>query len=306
MIFPKHDQSVDPRLVFVAMPFAPSFNVLYESIEGLVQDYCHLRCWRADSESAGSRIMSDVWRATNDAIVVIADLSGGNANVFYEVGLAHAIGKPVVLLTSDRNGVPFDVHGIRAIRYDLAEGFRVLRKHLLSAMRTSVVTLPDRWRVEPRPDGAAPALRITHVNHPKNVVAGQPFEILVRARNEGQVSLEGYFSVSFPEAVDVSDVEILQTDIGQQLGGPRHPWCSGRVILEYPIAEAYAIHWEASQEHLIKVRARSHREGWLPFFVNASWSLEPRAFNYDPRPGVPHTDQRGEPVYCGILDVLAA
>jgi hypothetical protein len=302
MIFPKHDSSVDPRLVFVAMPFATTFNALYESIENLVKDHCHLRCWRADSDSAGSRVMSDVWRATNDAIVMIADLTGNNANVFYEVGLAHAIGKHVILLTSDTSDIPFDVRDIRAIRYDSGQGFRTLRNQVLTALRHSVATLPERWGVAPRSLGALSPVRITHVQHPSTVAAGQPFEIIVRARNAGQVAREGYFSVSFPEAV--YDIEIVQTDIAQQIGLAKNPWCNDTVILAYPIAEAFANPWEPSHEHFVRVRARTQRAGWLPFYVNAASREGIGPFDFDPVQGVPHTDQRGESVYCGILDIV--
>lgn len=306
MIFPKHDSPVDPRLVFVAMPFAATFNALYESIESLVRDHCHLRCWRADSDSVGSRVMSDVWRATNDAIVVIADLSGNSANVLYEVGLAHAVGKPVVLLTSDgsESAIPFDIQGIRVIRYDAANGFLPLRDRLLSAIRASAATLPARWGVTPRPAGTPSAVRITHVQHLSTVAPGDPVEITVCARNESQALREGYFSVSFPEAVQGADIKIAETDVAQQIGQARSPWKNRTVILEYPIAEAFAVRWEPSQEHFVKVCARSERIGWLPFFVSASSREGTEDFDFDPLRGVPHTDQRGEPVYCGIVDIV--
>ncbi len=308
MIFPKHDYSVDSRLVFVVMPFAPTFNTLYDSIESLVRDYCHLRCWRADSESIGNRIMSDVWRITNEAVVIIADLSGNNANVFYEVGLAHAIGKPVILLTSNTEDIPFDVRDIRALPYDSTAGFRVLREKLLSALRSSIVTLPERWRVEQRPDYGTPRVRITHVQYPLTIRAGEEFRIIVRARNEGHVSREGYFSVSFPDAVSDGDIEIVETDLAHRIGKAKGAWSNDTVILAYPIAEAFKSPWEPGQEHFLTVRARTHRTGWLPFFINSSSrdsTKQKDAFETDPSPGMPHIDQRNEPVYCGILDVSA-
>lgn len=262
-----------------------------------------MRCRRADSDSVGSRIMSDVWRLTNEAIVIIADLSGSNPNVFYEVGLAHAIGKPVILLTSDTKDIPFDVRDIRAIHYDPATGFRMLRDKLLGAIRPSIETLPEHRGTMPKRSTATPAVRVTHVQAPSRVTAGQPFEIIVHARNEGGTRREGYFSVSFPEAVDEAAIEIVETDIDQHIGRAKDPWCAGRVILQYSIAEGFASRWEPAQEHFLKVRARSHRAGWLPFFINATSQEGTGSWTFDPEPRSPHTDQRAEPVYCGILEV---
>jgi hypothetical protein len=288
------------------MPFAHSHTPLYEFISGLVQNHCHLRCVRADSESRGGRIMADVWRLTNEAILVIADLSGRNPNVFYETGLAHALGKRVILLSSDTDDIPFDVRDIDIIRYDVGAGFEYIRDRLLDAVRAAIVTLPERNNAQNSQEQAS-SVRITHVICPSSVVVGQPIEITVHARNHGLSSVEGYFSVSFPEAVDAARVEIVETSASRQIGLPRQPWRSRTLILSYPIAEAFASPWAPGQEHFLWVRARSHRPGWLPCFINAgSFQGEERAFATDPNiQSCPHMDQRGERVYCGVVDVVA-
>lgn len=50
-------------------------------------------------------------------------MSNRNPNVFYELGLAHALEKPVVLISSNENDVPFDLHHIRVIYYDVNDPF---------------------------------------------------------------------------------------------------------------------------------------------------------------------------------------
>jgi hypothetical protein len=55
--------------------------------------------------------------------VLIAELTSRNANVFYELGLAHALKKPVVLVSSNEADVPFDLHHIRVIYYDVHDPF---------------------------------------------------------------------------------------------------------------------------------------------------------------------------------------
>ena len=56
-----------------------------------------------------------------DAQVLLAELTTKNANVFYELGLAHAIGKPVVLVSETMSDVPFDLQQLRVITYNQAD-----------------------------------------------------------------------------------------------------------------------------------------------------------------------------------------
>lgn len=74
-------------------------------------------------------------RAIREADVVIAEVTPVNANVFYELGYAHALGKPTVLLAERGQSLPFDVSGWRAIFYDNTIAGRrqveeQLRRHL--------------------------------------------------------------------------------------------------------------------------------------------------------------------------------
>lgn len=85
---------------------------------------------RAD-DLYGRDVMEDIWSMILSAEVVVADITGRNANVFYELGLAHAVGKEVLLITQDVNDIPFDLNRYRHIIYeDNVDGCDHLSKQL--------------------------------------------------------------------------------------------------------------------------------------------------------------------------------
>jgi hypothetical protein len=89
--------------------------------------------------------MSDIWAAICAARIVIADCTGRNPNVFYEIGIAHAVGKPVVLITQDVNDIPFDISHIRYIIYEYtAAGMKLLKKKLEETIKTELGLNLDR------------------------------------------------------------------------------------------------------------------------------------------------------------------
>lgn len=109
---------------FVVMPFAKPIGDYYEKVYQVAIKNSGLQPVRADSEIFGAgKIIDQIWSGINQAKVLIADLTGRNPNVFYELGLAHALGKPVVLVCSNENDVPFDLKHIRVIYYDQTDPF---------------------------------------------------------------------------------------------------------------------------------------------------------------------------------------
>jgi hypothetical protein len=83
---------------------------------------------RADSMNEPGRITSQIIKLLMDADLVIADLTGNNPNVYYELCLRHALGKPVIHMASDGTKLSFDVQDNRTIFYTMhsrvAEGAR--------------------------------------------------------------------------------------------------------------------------------------------------------------------------------------
>ncbi len=100
------------------MPFEEPFDSYYERIikPGVIS--AGLEPERGDSLFRPTPIMGDIWKMIQDAKVLVAEMTGKNANVFYELGLAHAIGKPVVLVAETMDDVPFDLQALRVIIYD--------------------------------------------------------------------------------------------------------------------------------------------------------------------------------------------
>jgi hypothetical protein len=126
----------DTKLVAVMMPFAPAFDVVYETIEAAVSD-AGLMCVRADDIWQHHHVMGDILSILWRSRIVIADLSGKNANVFYEAGLAHALPRPTILITQDPADVPFDLQSIRYLHYGLGTEERAnLRRRLADRLKT--------------------------------------------------------------------------------------------------------------------------------------------------------------------------
>lgn len=106
---------------FVVMPFHAVFNSEYEKVIRPAIEAAGLLSVRGDEIYARQAIVEDIWHSIRKARVVVAELSGRNPNVMYEIGLAHAIGKPIVLITRSEDDVPFDLRALRYVFYDLNE-----------------------------------------------------------------------------------------------------------------------------------------------------------------------------------------
>lgn len=125
---------------FVLMPFgdiADLQKVYKDHVKVVLEDRCGLRCERADDIYGISGVMQSVWEGINRARVIVADLTGRNPNVFYELGIAHTLGKPVIMLTQSMDFVPFDLRHLRCIVYEYKpKEIERLEKTLEKTVRT--------------------------------------------------------------------------------------------------------------------------------------------------------------------------
>jgi hypothetical protein len=109
---------------FVMQPFLGHLGGYFETIYKPAIEQAGLQALRADAEIFGTgKIMDQIWRGIAAADILVAELTSKNPNVFYELGLAHALEKPVVLVSSNQEDVPFDLRHIRVILYDQNDPF---------------------------------------------------------------------------------------------------------------------------------------------------------------------------------------
>jgi hypothetical protein len=99
------------------MPFTQSFDDVYLTGIKPACDVAHVRCERVDEQIFNESIIDRIYSQIRIADLIIIDMSGRNPNVFYETGYAHALGKPVILLTQDADDVPFDLKHFPHIIY---------------------------------------------------------------------------------------------------------------------------------------------------------------------------------------------
>jgi hypothetical protein len=125
---------VDPRLAFILMPFTDELTQIYRTlIKPTVElDEFGLVCKRADDIKSTRVIIQDIWKSVCEARVVLADLTGLNPNVMYELGIAHTVGKETILIYQQNTEIkfPFDLAHIRRIEYinDAAGGQQLIQQ----------------------------------------------------------------------------------------------------------------------------------------------------------------------------------
>ena len=109
-----------PPSAFVVMQFTPPFDELFEDVIYPVCAEMGIEATRSSDIYRPGLIIQDIIQGLAESQVVIAEITPANPNVFYEVGYAHALNKPTILLANreETAQLPFDLWGFRVVFYD--------------------------------------------------------------------------------------------------------------------------------------------------------------------------------------------
>jgi len=134
-VFKVPDVPLRDDLVAIMMPFS-GFDSVHTTIKNASTD-AGLDSRRADDIWVNSTFIQDIVNLIFQAKIVVCDFSGRNANVFYETGIAHTLGKSVVPIAQSLSDIPSDLQHHRALPYlNNREGLLKLRTELATRLRT--------------------------------------------------------------------------------------------------------------------------------------------------------------------------
>jgi hypothetical protein len=182
---------------FVIMPFTSWFDNYYDTIYVPAIKTAGLNPRRADDLYRPSSIVNDIWGLTEQAKIILADLSGKNPNVFYELGLAHALTKPAILVTETMEDVPFDLRSLRVIVYEKNEPNwgDILRRKIEIAIK-EVLSSPL--------DAVLPTFLKVKDSTSKATVSKEEKELILLRQDmdliKREMHIKGTSSVPFPDA----------------------------------------------------------------------------------------------------------
>ena len=137
-IFNGHNFYLDEKLCFILMPFGKEFNIQEIYIDNIkpVVESIGFNCLRADDIYENRPIINTIWESINKASIIISELTGKNPNVFYELGIAHTLGKEVIMIAQDIDDVPFDLRYLKVIIYqNTSRGVKSLEKQLEATLK---------------------------------------------------------------------------------------------------------------------------------------------------------------------------
>lgn len=139
---------------FVLMPFGEWFDRYYKDIYVPAIKEAGFEPLRADSLFNSGSVIEQIWQQIRKAKVLLADLTGKNPNVFYELGLAHAVPKPVVFVAGSIEDVPFDVRHLRVVTFEVREpGWSDRLRRDITTYLKNARTEPERTIPQPFRDG---------------------------------------------------------------------------------------------------------------------------------------------------------
>ncbi len=102
------------------MPFRPELNYFFLYLKKYLEEKYRIRVERGDSNVLTKELMRKISDQISSSSFLIADITGNNANVFFELGIAHATSKPIIFLTQDApRDAPVDIRQFEFIQYEL-------------------------------------------------------------------------------------------------------------------------------------------------------------------------------------------
>ena len=120
-------KNADSNNVFVLMPFENQFQAIYYNVIKPVVESLGYSISKADENLSIGNVIEQIQQSIRDARLVVADVSGKNPNVFYEIGYAHGLEQNVLIMTTNRADVPFDISHIRYFQYSYDPNFDNLK-----------------------------------------------------------------------------------------------------------------------------------------------------------------------------------
>ena len=134
------EMTIESPLAFVVMPFSEPFTRLYEDIIKPVANEMGFRAHAVSEVYRPGIILEDIRQGIAEAKVVIVEITSDNPNVYYELGYAHGLNKPTILLADRGKRPPFDISSYRVIFYDnsihgKSDVEDQLRRHLTAILR---------------------------------------------------------------------------------------------------------------------------------------------------------------------------
>jgi hypothetical protein len=130
--------SSTPFTVFAAMPFSSAYDDVYLVAMSYAAEQIGATCVRVDHEDFTGDIVTEIRRLIAGSAAVIADLSEAKPNVLYEVGYAHALGRPTVhICSTPMSALPFDVAHDNTMSYTPGQTF-ALRDKLAKRLRVAI------------------------------------------------------------------------------------------------------------------------------------------------------------------------
>lgn len=124
---------VDDKQVFVLTPFNDNYRETFFTIRKVCEKL-NLRCFRGDEEFIPNDILPSILRQIVKSRLIIVNISGRNPNVMYELGLAHALGKPTIIISHNFTEIPFDLGNKRIIIFNNEEDLKLKLENSITDM----------------------------------------------------------------------------------------------------------------------------------------------------------------------------
>lgn len=180
----------DDHLVFVLTPFSEDQVKTFRWIKQTC-DRIGFHCVRGDEVYTSSNILSHIVQLIARARIIIANVGTRNPNVFYELGIAHSLGKEVILISENVSDIPFDLQGNRVIIFDNQES---LDRELSDAI---VRAIADRKKPSARQNTELSSVKFSHQLYVgdlrvwlRNIEKEHYIEIDIRAFNGSEYEIK--------------------------------------------------------------------------------------------------------------------